>query len=64
VIESQLNTGAVNGLTIAAMVVLALLVLGLATVAHRLWRVLRGAEELEAGGSLGRQLFGRYKSDS
>jgi hypothetical protein len=51
-------------MTIAAIVVAALLLLGLATVAYRLWRVLRGDEELEAGGSLGRQFFERSKSDS
>jgi hypothetical protein len=54
----------VSGLTIVSIVVAALLLLGLATVAYRLWRVLRGDEELEAGGSLGRQFFGRSKSDS
>jgi hypothetical protein len=54
----------VTGLTIASLVLLALLALGLATVAYRLWRVLRGEEEVEAGGSLGRQFSGRYKHDS
>jgi hypothetical protein len=53
-----------DGLTIASLVVGALLVLGLAAVALRLWRLYRGEEELEAGGSLGRQFFGRHKSGS
>jgi hypothetical protein len=54
----------VDGLTIASLVVVALLVLGLAVVARQLWRLYRGEEEMEAGGSLGRQFFGRHKSDS
>jgi hypothetical protein len=52
-----------SGLTIVVAVVVALLVLGLAVAAWRLWRLYRGEEELEAG-SLGRQFFGRYKRDS
>jgi hypothetical protein len=54
----------VSGLTIAAVVVGVLLVLMLAGVARILWRLSRGEEEMEAGGSLGRQLFGRHKSDA
>jgi hypothetical protein len=52
-----------SGLTIASVVVGVLLVLMLAGAARMLWRVYRGEEELESGGSLGRQLFGRHKSN-
>ncbi|HEU0337106.1 MAG TPA: hypothetical protein VFR43_11160 [Gaiellaceae bacterium] len=52
-----------SGLTIAAVVVGVLLVLMLAGAARMLWRLYRGEEEMESGGSLGRQLFGRHKSD-
>lgn len=44
---------------IASLVIGLLLLLMVASVVHRLWRVRRGDEELEAGGSLGRQFFGR-----
>jgi hypothetical protein len=50
-----------SGLAIAAVVGLAVLALMLAGAARLLWRVYRGDEEMEAGGSLGRQLFGRHK---
>jgi hypothetical protein len=30
-------------------------------VVWRLWRVLNGDEQIEPGGSYGRQLFGRYR---
>ena len=30
-------------------------------VMWRLWRVLNGDEQIEPGGSYGRQLFGRYR---
>jgi hypothetical protein len=49
-------------MTVAALVVLVLVVLALAVVARRLWRVLRNEEQAEAGGSFGRQFFGRDKS--
>ena len=49
---------------IASVVVFALLVLGLVVIARRLWRLYRGEEEMEAGGSLGQQFFGRYTRDA
>ena len=53
-----------TGLVIVSLVLLALLVLGLVVVARRLWRLYRGEEEMEAGGSLGQQFVGRYERDA
>jgi hypothetical protein len=44
---------------IVAAVFLLVAALGLGRMAWRLWR---GDEELEPGGSMGRQMFGRSKS--
>ncbi len=47
---------------VAVLVVafVAIMVLGLVRFA---WRFVRGNEEMEAGGSYGRQMFGRRKRD-
>jgi hypothetical protein len=50
---------------IALAVVMALVMaLAILQLFRRAWRILRGDEEMEAGGSWGRQLFGRRKENA
>jgi hypothetical protein len=46
-----------------AAVILILVVLAVMVLGRTIWRFFRGDVELEAGGSLGRQFFGRKKDE-
>jgi hypothetical protein len=50
-----METRMVIGLVIVALVVLA--------IGRMIWRIVRGNEEMQSGGSMGRQMFGRSKED-
>jgi hypothetical protein len=47
--------------SVVAGIVLAVVLLMLFAFGRALWRFFRGDEQMEAGGSQGRQLFGRDK---
>ena len=46
---------------VIALVLLAVLVLGALQLAVMAWRVMRGDDQIEPGGSWGKQMFGRRR---